>query len=112
MRRLCATTMILMVGCAARADAHRYAALWSETRPLAAPPSLGDAEPALADASGALDRGALVAAVLARNPDVAAARDGLRAALAEVDRAGALDDPSLAYQVAPLSVAGDAPFGQ
>jgi len=59
-----------------------------------------------------LDLDALVAAVLARNPDIETARQGWKAAAASVSAAGALDDPMLTYEVAPLSVAGDAPFGQ
>ncbi|MBA3394462.1 MAG: TolC family protein [Deltaproteobacteria bacterium] len=58
-----------------------------------------------------LDRGAVVASVLARNPSVDAAREALRAALAEIPQASALDDPMVGYEVAPLSITGDAPFG-
>ncbi|HET9990540.1 MAG TPA: TolC family protein, partial [Kofleriaceae bacterium] len=60
-----------------------------------------------------LDRGVLVRAVLARNPSVAAMRQAWHAALADVRRAGTLDDPMVTYEVAPLSIAGtSAPFGQ
>jgi cobalt-zinc-cadmium efflux system outer membrane protein len=55
--------------------------------------------PPLEDASlvvdGALDRAAVVAAVLARNPDLDAARDGWRAAVAAYRPAVALDDPKV-----------------
>lgn len=59
-----------------------------------------------------LDRRALVEAVLARNPDVEAARAGWRRALSRVPQEGALDDPMVSYSIAPLSIASDAPFGQ
>ena len=59
-----------------------------------------------------LQRAALVEGVLARNPSVGVAREALRAALAEIPRASALDDPMLGYELAPLSVTGEAPFGQ
>jgi cobalt-zinc-cadmium efflux system outer membrane protein len=59
-----------------------------------------------------LDRQALITAVLARSPDVEAARAAWRAALAKVPQATAAEDPMVAYQIAPLSVVGDAPFGQ
>jgi outer membrane protein TolC len=62
--------------------------------------------------AGELDRAALVEAVLERNPDLEAARLAWRAALAEYPQATALEDPMLSYEVAPLSVSGDAPFGQ
>jgi outer membrane protein, heavy metal efflux system len=72
---------------------------------------LDDGE-ALFAAEAALDRAALVQAILERNPDLAAARQAWRAALAEVDGADALEDPMLSYSVAPLSVvSGEASFG-
>lgn len=58
-----------------------------------------------------LERAALVEAVLARNPDIAAAEAAVAAARARTRGAGALDDPTLSVGIAPLSVAGDAPFG-
>lgn len=59
-----------------------------------------------------LDRETLVMEVLRRNPSVAATLAGWRAAQARVPQERALDDPMLTYGMAPLSVAGDAPFGQ
>lgn len=61
---------------------------------------------------GALDRAAVVAAVLARNPDLDAARATWRAAVAAFPAAVALDDPMASYAIAPFSVGSDAPFGQ
>lgn len=65
----------------------------------------------------ALTESALVDAVLRRNPTLSAARQAWRAALAAVPQVTALDDPMLAYEVAPLSVPlpgldRDVPFGQ
>lgn len=59
-----------------------------------------------------LERRALVEAVLARNPDIEAARAGWRRSLARVPQQSAFDDPMVSYSIAPLSTAGDAPFGQ
>lgn len=54
-----------------------------------------------------LDRDLLVAAVLERNPGIAAARAAWRAALEEVPQAKALEDPTASYSLAPLSIASD-----
>ena len=59
-----------------------------------------------------LDRAALVAAVLARNPDLETARQSWRGAVAGYPAAVALADPMLSYELAPFSVASDMPFGQ
>ena len=50
-----------------------------------------------------LDRRALVAAVLARNPSIEAARWAWRAALARYPQETSLDDPMLEYSLAPAS---------
>lgn len=64
-------------------------------------------------AGATLFRDELIAAVLARNPGVAEARLAWRAAAARVPQATALDDPMLAYGVAPLSIgSNDVHFGQ
>jgi cobalt-zinc-cadmium efflux system outer membrane protein len=103
---------VLVAACAAGPSARRRDALWAEYRSSArVADRYADGATLFAEAK-ALDRAALVEAVLARNPDVAATREGLRAALAKADQAGALDDPMVSYEVAPLSVVGDAPFGQ
>ncbi|MDX2089699.1 MAG: TolC family protein [Kofleriaceae bacterium] len=100
---------IMATSCATQSGP-REDALWREYRGLAA----ADRPPGVQTfaVGTALDREALVTAVLARNPSVAAARAGLRAGLAEIEQARALEDPMLAYELAPLSIAGDAPFGQ
>lgn len=100
----------LWAGCRIGAQP-REEALWREYRELArARDAHGDAAPLFAGATE-LDRAALVKAVLARNPSVSAAREGLRAALARIPQATALDDPMASYELAPLSVRGEAPFG-
>jgi outer membrane protein TolC len=68
-------------------------------------------EPALA-LGPTLERGALIEAVLERNPTLEAARHAWRAALQRVPQATSLDDPTLSYSVGPLSIASDARFGQ
>lgn len=60
----------------------------------------------------ALERGAFVRAVLARNPSIEATRQALRAAQARVRQSGSLPDPMLQLGLAPLSVASSrAPLG-
>ena len=54
-----------------------------------------------------LDRRALVAAVLARNPDLDAARETWRAAIAVVPSMTALPDPMATYSVAPFRIGSD-----
>lgn len=67
----------------------------------------------LPEQSPILQRGALVRAVLRRNPSLAAARHAVRAASLRYHSASGLDDPMLSYAFAPLSVApGNARFGQ
>ncbi len=99
---------IVATGCATPSGS-REDALWREYRASAERPP-DDAQLFAGDV--VLDRGTLVAAVIARNPTVAAAGAALRAALAEIEQVRALDDPMLAYELAPLSVTGEAPFGQ
>lgn len=60
----------------------------------------------------ALDRAALVSAVLARNPDLDAARATWRAATAAYPSAVTIADPMLTYEVAPFSIGANVPFGQ
>lgn len=62
-------------------------------------------EPTLTGNDGrALDRVALIRAVLARNPSAGAARAAVRAAEARALSAGALGDPRVRYQLAPQSL--------
>ncbi len=59
-----------------------------------------------------LDRTLLVQAVLQRNPSIESARQAWRAMLARFPQAGAFEDPTVSFSVAPLSIApGPAPLG-
>lgn len=61
----------------------------------------------------ALEREALVRAVLARNPNLEAARQAWRATLAEHPQARSLEDTMASYSLAPLSIRSDVVrFGQ
>ncbi len=51
-----------------------------------------------------LGRAAYIRAVLHRNPSIESARQGWRAAIARVHQAGALEDPMVNVEVAPLSI--------
>ena len=73
------------------------------------PASIGD-EVSLG--TEALDRASLVTAVLARNPDLDAARAAWRAATAAYPAAVTINDPMLTYEVAPFSIGSRVPFGQ
>ncbi|MBS2012597.1 MAG: TolC family protein [Deltaproteobacteria bacterium] len=58
-----------------------------------------------------LSRAALIRQVIARNPEIEARRQALRAARSRRVQVSALDDPELAYALAPLSIGGPT-FGQ
>jgi len=51
-----------------------------------------------------LQRDALIAAVLDRNPTIESARQAWQAALARAPQVTALDDPMLSFSIAPLSI--------
>ncbi|HEX6900599.1 MAG TPA: TolC family protein [Thermoanaerobaculia bacterium] len=59
-----------------------------------------------------LDREALVRAVLERNPNLQAAREAWRAAAARPAQVRSLEDPTVSYGIAPLSIGSDVDFGQ
>jgi outer membrane protein TolC len=99
----------LTIGCAASV---REDALWREYRASNRTQAEQADGASLFAGDPHLQRDKLVEAVLARNPSVNAAREALRAALAEIPQMTALDDPMVGYELAPLSIAGDAPFGQ
>jgi outer membrane protein TolC len=108
MRMFWMPVLLAVAGCAGALDrTHDYDTMLGELR---------REEPSRADAvvptEGPLERTALIRAVLARNPGVAAMREAWRAAAAEVRAAGTLDDPMLTYEIAPLSIASDVRFGQ
>ncbi len=77
---------------------------------VCAPPCLADTED-FGFAPGVLQRDALIRAVLERNPEIETTRHALRAAVEQQSVASALEDPRLSYGLAPLSVGGDARFG-
>lgn len=92
-------------------QAGRHDELRAELR-RAAPPSANAGAGSRAPASelsvqGRLTRAALVRAVLENNPNIEAARQGWRAALAQYSQRGALPDPMLEYSFAPLSIASN-----
>ncbi len=114
---------LLLLGCAS-SQGQRYERLRSELR-RATPQTesvrqsgAGDelnpgAELDAAEPSSRLDRQAYVRAVLARNPNIEAARHAFRAALAQHPQANALEDPMLEYAFAPLSIGSrDVSYGQ
>jgi outer membrane protein TolC len=71
-----------------------------------------DADDEHALTGAVLDRVAYVRAVVHRNPSIEAARSGWRAAVARVRQSGALEDPMVTLQVAPLSIgSSSAPLG-
>lgn len=65
------------------------------------------------DRASTLDRQTLIRAALAANRDLAAIREGWRAAVAAIPAVGAFDDPMVSYELAPLSIGSSSvPFGQ
>ena len=78
--------------------------------PVPTPPASASPVPAPGAPPFALS--GFVRAVLAAHPDLDAARQGVRAALARVRQAGILADPSIELAAAPLSIgSAQAPFG-
>lgn len=105
--RLVIIGLSLLAACEPAANARYRRALGSMPR---SQPARLDEDPFAGAA--VLERRALIEAVLARNPDIEAARAAWRRALARVPQETALDDPMVSYSIAPLSIAGDVPFGQ
>jgi outer membrane protein TolC len=96
--------MVLLLGCATTGHAS-YEALRAdaETRSSAEQHEAADDERLLA--GPVLGRAAFVRAVLHRNRSIESARQAWRAAVARVRQAGALPDPMLSAEAAPLSIA-------
>ena len=102
-----------LAGCVGGARVRQHDAMVAAvTRAAAERPRAGELDDAALVVDGALDRAAVVTAVLARNPDLDAARATWRAAVAAFPSAVALDDPVASYALAPFSIGSDAPFGQ
>jgi len=112
--RLLLAVLPVVAGCATTISSQpTYDAMLDELRTSDRTRVVIDARVVAAVSATQLDRRALIEAVLGANRDVEAMRQGLRAALAEVSAAGALDDPRASYELAPLSIgSSDAPFGQ
>lgn len=100
---------LALIGCGA-SPGSREDALWREHRGTNRAHQSDGTSLFAGDAH--LQREKLIEAVLARNPSVNAAREAVRAALAEIPQMTALEDPTVGYELAPLSVAGGVPFGQ
>jgi len=90
-------------GCAT-ASTHRYRTLQEDWQRSAVERSPADSGEDPFAGMAELSRGALVAQVLERNPNVRAARYAWRAALARYPQATALDDPMLGGTLAPRSL--------
>jgi outer membrane protein TolC len=103
--------LLSITGCAGAAGARAHDAMVAELQSLERERPAQLAED-LALGAPALDRATLVAAVLARNPELDRARETWRAAAAAYPSAVAIADPMLTYEVAPFSITGDVPFGQ
>jgi outer membrane protein TolC len=114
-RNIAAALAALLIGCASSAQERRYGEMLGELSRTAVPARkpVGDGRDLFAG-QAQLERAALVAAVLERNPDVDSARQAWRAALAEVPQSTAIEDPMLSYSFAPLSIFDDkgVPYGQ
>jgi outer membrane protein TolC len=96
--------LVLILGCAGAGRYHRMTEDWQ--RADAAAP-LADAGDQLFAGAAFLERGELVRQVLARNPNLRAASDAWRAALARYPQVTALDDPMFSYDVRPRSFGSD-----
>jgi outer membrane protein TolC len=92
---------LLLASCAGPGQTIRHRAQQADWQRQAPPRGASD-DPFAGHAT--LQRPALVAAVLARNPSIAAARWAWRAALARHPQETALEDPMLDYQLAPASI--------
>ena len=112
MRRKVVSTWALatiVVGCAETSGSRSHDAM---TLALARCDRERASDHELALGGAVLDRAALVAAVLARNPELDAARETWRAAAAGYTGAVALDDPIASYLVAPFTIGASVPFSQ
>jgi cobalt-zinc-cadmium efflux system outer membrane protein len=102
---------VFLVGCAA-AGRESYDAMRTDVERA----GIVDAQQQAADdgvlRAPVLERAAYVRAVLHRNRSIESARQGWRAAIARVRQSGALEDPMVTLEVAPLSIgSSSARFG-
>lgn len=112
--RLLMSALPVLAGCAATISSHHdYDAMLGDLRQSERDRAARNTRVTAAVSAPQLERRALVEAVLVANPDLEAARQAWRAALAEVSAAGALDDPMVSYEIAPLSIgSSSAQLGQ
>ncbi|HXN30571.1 MAG TPA: TolC family protein [Polyangiaceae bacterium] len=110
-RTLAPVLALFLVGCAA-ADRQSYDTIRIDVdRAVIVDPQQPEADDPVVRGP-VLDRAAYVRAVLHRNLSIEAARQGWRAALARVRQSGALEDPMVTLDVAPLSIgSSSARFG-
>lgn len=108
MRIISMPAVLALASCAGSLPTHDYDTMLGDLRRDAAPRPADDA----VTTASQLDRETLVAAVLARNPDLEAARAMYRAAVAGYPSATGLPDPMVRYEVAPFSIGTGVPFGQ
>jgi outer membrane protein TolC len=112
-RRSCLALGVALAGCADGAQARQHDSMVATiSRAESDHAHHGEISDAALVVDGRLDRSAVVAAVLARNPDLDAARAAWRAAVAGYPSAVALDDPMARYALAPLGIGSSLPFGQ
>lgn len=112
-RALLGLALVALVAAATAAGAQSHPR-FEASRSLQAPRAeiLSDAPTPLFGGE-VLDREALAAAVLERNPSLAAARQAWEAARQGIPQAGSLADPTASWAVAPLSLASSGVrFGQ
>ncbi len=98
---VCVLATALLSGCATT-HTLSLSEMRAEADRSAPPPP---AAPDLASLGSELKRVAFVQLVLDRNPSLEMARQAWKGALARVRRAGALQDPAVEFQLAPLSIA-------
>jgi outer membrane protein, heavy metal efflux system len=112
--RLCPVLVTGLAGCINGAQVRQHETLNAAlSRAESERARVQDIDDASLVVDGDLDRAKVVAAVLARNPDLDVARATWRAAVAAHPSAVALDDPMARYELAPLSIgSSDVPFGQ
>ena len=96
-----ATVLVFASGCALHESRVRYRSLSRDYAREAQRAPAGDTLPF--STAAALEREALVDAVLRRNPSVASARAAWRAALARYPQETSLEDPMVGYTVGPRS---------
>ena len=110
-RALWSVPAVFLVGCAA-AGRESYDAMRTDVDRAGIADSRQQAADDGALSGPLLERAAYVRAVLHRNRTIEVARQGWRAAIARVRQMGALEDPMVALEVAPLSIgSSSARFG-